>query len=41
MLASGQQNHAATQAHQILERFDTVADNIKVIFFISICLLKY
>ena len=32
MLASGQQNHAATQAHQILKRFDTIADNIKVFY---------
>lgn len=30
MLASGQQSHAATQAQEILHRFDTLAEKIKV-----------
>ena len=30
MLASGQQNHAATQAQEILKKFDDIADKIKV-----------
>lgn len=30
MLASGQQSHAATQAQEILKKFDTLANNIKV-----------
>lgn len=30
MLASGQQDHAATQAQEILKKFDDIADKIKV-----------
>lgn len=32
MLASGQQSHAATQAKEILQKFDTLAEKIKVQF---------
>jgi nesprin-1 len=30
MLASGQQSHAASQAQEILNKFDTLAERIKV-----------
>lgn len=30
MLASGQQSHAASQAQEILNKFDTLAEKIKV-----------
>lgn len=30
MLASGQQSHAATKASEILNKFDTLAEKVKV-----------
>jgi nesprin-1 len=36
MLASGQQSHAASQAQEILNKFDALAERIKV----RSCLLK-
>lgn len=39
MLASGQQNHAATQAQEILNKFDDIAEKIKV-FTNNVCSIQ-